>query len=100
MKNEEQTKKTKEKRRLFDETGKRLMREIRPLRGWLLLSAFLCLLLIGCAVAGPELLGSLVDRLYEWIGDPSFDLAASLLPGLGLLLGIYALQGILTYGNS
>ena len=37
-------KEKKEKRRLFDETGKRLVREIRPLRGWILLCAFLCLL--------------------------------------------------------
>ena len=27
----------KEKRRLFDATGKRLVREIRPLRGWIAL---------------------------------------------------------------
>ena len=90
----------KEKRRLFDETGKRLLREIRPLRGWILLSAFLCLMLIGCAVAAPELMGNLVDKLYEWIKHKTPGLAGSLLPGLGLLLGIYALQAGLTYGNS
>ncbi len=90
----------KEKRRLFDETGKRLLREIRPLRGWILLSAFLCLILIGCAVAAPELLGGLVDRLYAWVKRPGEGLAGSLLPGLGLLLGIYALQAAVTYGNS
>lgn len=90
----------KEKRRLFDETGKRLLREIRPLRGWILLSALLCLILIGCAVAAPELLGGLVDRLYAWVQAPTEGLARSLLPGLGLLLGIYALQGAVTYGNS
>ena len=90
----------KEKRRLFDETGKRLLREIRPLRGWILLSALLCLILIGCAVAAPELLGALVDRLYAWVQAPAAGLARSLLPGLGLLLGIYALQAAVTYGNS
>ena len=50
----------KEKRRIFDETGKRLMREIQPLGGWVLLSAVLCLVLIGCAVAIPELMGALM----------------------------------------
>ena len=93
-------KEKKEKRRLFDETGKRLLREIKPLRGWILLSAFLCLILIGCAVAAPELLGGLVDRLYAWVKAPGEGLARSLLPGIGLLLGVYALQALVTYGNS
>ena len=61
------TEKTKkEKRRIFDETGKRLVSEMKPLRGWILLSAFFCLVLIGCAVATPELMGSLIDKLYDW----------------------------------
>ena len=92
--------KKKEKHRLFDETGKRLLREIKPLRGWILLCACICLILIGCAVAAPELLGDLVNRLYQWVQEPFPNLARSLLPGLGLLLGIYALQAGLTYGNS
>ncbi|MBO4914729.1 MAG: ABC transporter ATP-binding protein [Oscillospiraceae bacterium] len=90
----------KKKRRLFDETGKRLLREIRPLRGWILLSAILCLLLIGCAVAAPELMGDLVDRLYAWSRNGTPGLARALLPELGLLLGIYAFQAGVTYGNS
>ncbi len=90
----------KEKRRLIDDTFRRLLREIRPLRGWILLSAFLCLLLIGCAVATPELLGELVNKLYAWTKDPVPGLARSLLPGVGLLLGVYALQSGLTYGNT
>lgn len=100
-KNEPEKKgKVKEKRRLFDATGKRLVREIRPLRGWIALSAFFCLILIGCAVAAPELLGGLVDKLYAWTKDHTPGLARSLLPGLGLLLGIYAVQAGVTYGNS
>ena len=90
----------KEKHRLIDDTFKRLMREIKPLRGWISLSALLCLLLIGCAVAAPELMGKLVDRLYAWTREPTPGLAKSLLPGLGLLLGVYALRAALTYGNS
>ena len=100
MSQSEQTKKPAEKRRLIDDTFKRLMHEIRPLRGWILLSAFLCLLLIGCAVAGPELLGGLVDRLYAWAKDPFPGLARSLLPGLGLLLLVYVLKAVFTYGNA
>ena len=90
----------KQKTRLFDETGKRLVREIRPLRGWIALCALFCLLLIGCAVAEPELLGRLIDRLYEWTLTRTPGLARSLLPGLGVLLGVFALRAALTYGNS
>ena len=90
-------KEKKEKRRIFDETGKRLLRELRPLRGWILLVAVLCLILIGCAVAGPELLGAQIDKLYDWSRTRTPGLARSLLPGLGLLLGVYALQQGLVY---
>ena len=90
----------KEKSRLLDETGKRLLREIRPLWAWILLSTVICLLLIGCAVAGPELLGDLVNRLYEWAKTKTPGLARSLLPELGMLFWIYALNAGLTYGNS
>ncbi len=95
----EKTSGTKKKSRVFDETGMRLVREMRPLRGWILLSAFFCLLLIGCAVATPELLGALIDRLFAWTKDPAPGLAESLLPGIGLLAGIYAVQGAVTYGK-
>ncbi len=86
-----------EKSRIFDETGKRLVREMKPLRGWILLSAAFCLVLIGCAVAGPELLGSRIDQLYDWTVNKTPGLAARLLPGLGLLLAVYAVQGAVTY---
>ncbi len=89
----------KETSRLFDETGKRLLREIWPLRGWILLLSLFCLLLIGCAVAVPELLGAEIDRLYDWTKTRTPGLARSLLPGLGLLLGLYALRAGLTYSK-
>ena len=100
-KNEKLEKSTekKEKRRVFDETGKRLLLEMKPLRGWVLLSAFLCLVLIGCAVAIPELLGDLIDRLYAWTGTKTPGLGRSLLPELGVLFGVYALQAGVTYGK-
>ena len=91
--------KNKKKRRLFDETGKRLCREIKPLSGWILLSAFLCLVLIGCSVAEPELLGNLIDRIYEWTENRFSGLAVSLIPGALLLLAVYAVHSGVTYGN-
>ena len=89
----------KEKTRLFDETGKRLLKEIWPLRGWIALLAVFCLLLIGSAVAVPELLGAQIDKLYDWATTRTPGLARSLLPGLGALLGLYALRSGLTYGK-
>ncbi|MBQ2618661.1 MAG: ABC transporter ATP-binding protein [Oscillospiraceae bacterium] len=95
----EEAEEKKGKRRLFDETGKRLLKEIWPLRGWILLAACICLLLIGCAIAEPELLGKLIDKLYDWTKDPAPGLARSLLPGLGILLAVYAAEGLMTYGK-
>ncbi len=95
----EEAKEQKGKRRLLDETGKRLLREIKPLWAWILLCALFCLLLIGCAVAEPELLGEQIDKLYDWTKNKTPGLAAALLPGLGLLLGVYALEGLMTYGK-
>ncbi len=100
MKKTETTNKPAEKRRLIDETLLRLLSEVRRIRGWILLSAFLCLLLIGCAVASPEILGRLVDRLYAWAREPEPGLAASLLPGVCLLFAVYALREALSYGNT
>ncbi len=88
------------KRRLLDETGKRLLRELKPLSRWIILCAFLCLIVIGCAVAVPELLGSLVDRLYAWTHDRTPGLAESLVPEIAVLFGVFILQASVTYGNS
>ena len=79
-------------------TLRRLIASTKPIRSWLLLSAFLSLILIGCAVAGPRLMGRQVDLLYTW--DRESELARTLLPGLGLLAGIYLVQALTTYGNS
>ena len=61
----EETQEKKGNRRLLDETGKRLLREIKPLWPWVLLCAAFCLLLIACAVAQPELLGKQIDKLND-----------------------------------
>ena len=90
----------KKKRRLLDETTKRLIHELRPIRGWVLLSACLSLLLICCAVAAPKLMGAIVDELYVWTKTHTPDLAKRLLPGAALLFGVYALQSAMSYGNA
>lgn len=78
-----------------DRTIRRLVVEARPIWKWLLLACFLCIVLIVCAVAGPKLLGDLIDRLGTYDGQPDF--LRSLLPRLGALLGVYAAYSLLSY---
>ncbi len=91
-------KKTKEK--LFDPTVRRMLREMKPIAGWLALAAVLDILAVLATVAAPELLGDLVQRLYDFaLGDRSNPIANSLLPGLGLLLLVYGAGSLFAYLN-
>ena len=48
----------------------RILREAKPIRGWLVLSCFLCLCLILCTVSAPKILGNLIQQLYDyWSGE-------------------------------
>ena len=48
----------------------RILREAKPIWGWLLLSCVLCLLSIICTVVSPKMLGELVQKLYDfWSGE-------------------------------
>ena len=86
------------KHRLFDDTLRRMVREARPLRWWILLSCLLCAGVIACAVAGPELLGNLIDRLYACPGGDGF--AVSLIPALLVLLAVYVGNSLFYYANT
>lgn len=86
---------------LFNSTTKRMLRDTKPIRKWLLLSCVLSLGIIACSVISPKLLGSLVDRLYALgEGTETASLSSLLLPGLAALFGVYLLQAGVTYGNS
>ena len=89
----------KEKKRFFDETAKRLVREIGTLWPWILLFCLISLLLIACSVTEPRLLGKLIDMLYAWTEDKGPGLAKSLVPGILVLLAIYAVSSVLDYIN-
>lgn len=87
-------KQKKEKERII----LRLVVEARPIWKWLVLACVLCMLVIAASVAGPKLLGNLIDVLYAfWEGSYEGDLLAELLSGLSVLLGIYAAYSILNY---
>ncbi|MCQ2418823.1 MAG: ABC transporter ATP-binding protein/permease [Clostridia bacterium] len=93
--------KKKEKTKLIDATVRRLVRETKPIRWYLLLSTLLCCGVIACAVAAPELLGGLIDKLIDYFKSGSnAPMKDVLLPGLFILMGVYVLQSAFTYGNS
>ena len=81
-----------------DRVLRRLLLEAKPIWKWLVVACVLCAGVIFCAVAGPKLLGNLIDRLYlYWEGSYEGDLLRDLLPGLGLLLAVYAGYSLLGY---
>ena len=72
----------------------RLLLEARPIWKWLVVACLLAALIIACGVAGPGILGDLIDKLYYFEEGSVVDL---LVPGLLTLLGIYAAYSILDY---
>ena len=78
----------------------RLMKATKPIAWWLALGAVLDVLAVFSAVAAPELLGELVQQLYDfWNGGCIGTVRNVILPGLFLLLAAYAANGLFTYLN-
>lgn len=81
-----------------DSTIFRLIRQARPIWKWLALACLLSLVIISCSIAGPKLLGELIDRLYAyWDGTYAGDLLADLLAPLGVLLAVYFGYSLFSY---
>ncbi len=80
-----------------DPIFRRLLMEAKPIALWLVLGAALDILAVLCAVAAPEILGNLVERLYEYGIGGGASIAASLVPGLLTLLALYALYSLFSY---
>lgn len=73
-------------------TFRRLAQEAKPIARWLLLGAFVDMLAVLCAAATPKLLGALVQRICDaWESGAAAGLSRGLLPGILLLLALYAL---------
>ncbi len=79
----------------------RILKEAKPIRGWLILSCFLCLCLIVCTVSAPKILGNLIQQLYDyWSGDLVTDnLIGLILKGLIPLAVIYIALSLIKLGN-
>lgn len=90
----------KKREPMLNSTIRRMVRDTRPIRKWLILSSILSVGIIVCSIATPDLLGRLIDRLYAWLQtDRSSSLLSELTPGLLLLFLIYSANAGITYGN-
>lgn len=83
-----------------DNTTFRLVKEARPIAHWLLLGALLDILAVLCTVAAPEILGELVQKLYDfWEGGSVGSIGGELVPGLIVLAAVYGASSLLSYLN-
>lgn len=81
-----------------DHTLRRLLHEARHIRAGLIGGCFLGFGSVLCAIAGPKLLGDLIDILYAfWQGERAGDVQAALVPGLLLLLVLYAGHSLMDF---
>lgn len=79
----------------------RLFREAKPILWGLVLGAVLDLVAVLCAVLAPDLMGKLVQRLYNFWADGAVGTVRNTLLGdLGLLLLVYAVGGLFGYLNA
>ena len=90
----------REKNKLLDETTWRIIREAKGIAGWVAVSAVLGILAVLCSVAAPEILGNLIQKLYDFgLSDRQTPIRDSLVGGLLLLTAVYAAQGVFRYLN-
>ena len=86
--------------KLLDETTWRIIREARGIAGWVALSAVLGIAAVLCAIAAPEILGNLIQKLYDFgLGDRSIPIRGTLVKGLILLTAVYGAQSCFRYLN-
>ena len=83
-----------------DNTTWRLVKEAKPIAHWLALGAVLQILSVICAVAAPEILGELVQKLYDfWQGGSIGSVQETLVQGLVVLALVYIAHSAMDYLN-
>ena len=86
--------------KLLDETTWRIIREAKGIAGWVALSAVLGIAAVLCAIAAPEILGNLIQKLYDFgLGNRSIPIRGTLVKGLILLTAVYGAQSCFRYLN-
>jgi len=99
----ERVKKTKqerrEERRKTKETLLRILKEARPIRGWLILCACISTLSVALTLIGPEILGRQTDIIYDfWANGTAIDMPSFVTRCLRLA-GVYLLAGVCSIGT-
>ncbi len=85
---------------LLDKTLLRILRDTKGIRRWIALSALLGMGAVLCSVAAPEILGAMVQKLYDFgTGDRSIPIRGELVKGLTILALVYAGQSLFRYIN-
>ena len=75
----------REKNKLLDGTTWRIIREAKGIAGWVAVSAVLGILAVLCSIAAPEILGDLIQKLYDFgLSDRQTPIRDSLISGLNL----------------
>jgi len=78
----------------------RLALAAKPIYGWLLLGAVIDILAVITAVIAPNLLGDIIQTLYDyWEAGAVGSIPATMVHGLLLLTLVYGLSSILSYAN-
>ncbi len=79
----------------------RLVRDAKPIYGWLLLGALMGAAVVACAVIAPQLLGAAIQLLYDaWAGErPLAGLTDALLPLCVGLAAVYLIKSALEAGK-
>lgn len=79
----------------------RLIRDMKPISGWLALVTLMALVIIGCNIASPLLSGEATDILDQYwhanANGEAFDVFAKLTPVLLWLLGCYLVYAFFTW---
>ncbi len=77
----------------------RLLLEARPIWKSLALGIVLSATSVLCAVATPDLLGQIIQNIYDFSATGSGSLLQQIVPGLAVLLCVYAIGSIMGYLN-
>ena len=83
---------------------KKLFMEARPIWKWLGVSCLLCTLIIVCSVLAPKLTGQITNEIYAYWeassnGTACGNLTEAIVPGLLVLLAVYAVGAVVRYVN-
>lgn len=85
-------------RKTKDNTLRRILSDTRGIRRWITLGGIMGMASVLCGVVAPEILGQMVQRLYDFgTGNRVIPIRGELVRGLLLLALVYGLQSVFQY---